>query len=177
MPKGIYERHSREYQPRTYKDNFWSRERVKKNLKITEVADMLGYKRGKVGMWFTGQCMPTDNEAAEVCKLFEVDFNEGQLAFQKAHREWKAEHSPTLKYIGKKLTKTTVKSEALSPVSSINNIAEVILALYGKLSCEAFLTVYNAVTSGKPGECDIERLLYSNVDFDTYQQIITIMKS
>lgn len=177
MPRGIYKRHPIQCQPRTYKDNFWSVERVKKNLKITEVADMLGYKRGKVGMWFTGQIMPTDNEVAEVCKLFEVDFNEGQLAFQKAHLEWKAEHTHTLKYAGKCPTKTTTKSETLSLVSSINNIAEVILALYGKLSCEAFLTVYNAVTSGKPDECDIERLLYSKVDFDTYQQIITIMKS
>ena len=177
MPRGIYKRNPRTQSPRTYKDNFWSSERVKKNLKIEEVADMLGYKRGKVGMWFTGQTMPSDADVAEVCKLFEINFNEGQLAFQKAHQEWEAEHNPTMKYSGKTQTQTTVKSEALSPVSSINNIAGVILALYGKLPCEQFLTVYNAITSGEPGNCDIERILYSKVDFDTYKQIVAIMKS
>ena len=179
MPKGIYKRSPCKQPPRTFKDNFWSKERVIKNLKLEEVADMLGYKRGKVSMWFSGQVMPDDEEVAEICKLFEVDFNEGQLAFQKAHLEWKAEHkNKTIKYSGKrKLDTTTDTVEKISSTAKVSNIAEVVLTLYGKISCEAFLTVYNAVTSGKPSDCDIEQLIYGKVDFKTYQQIITIMKS
>ena len=166
MPKGNRTNPARI--PKTAKDNFWSKERVKRNWTIKEVAEALG-----VGMWFTGQIMPNDVRVREICDLFGVDFNEGQLAFQKAHLEWKADHDIKYQYSG------TNKHETLEPVAQdkVNNIAEVILAIYGKVSCEAFLNVYNAITDGKPNNCDIERIIYSKVDFDTYQQIVAIMKS
>lgn len=173
MPKGVYQRHSFTQPPRTYKDNFWSRERVEKNLKIAEVADMLGYTRSRVSMWFSGQLMPSDATVAEICKLFEVDFNEGQLAFQKAHLEWKAEHGRAVKYSAKKPASSEKKNE----VSKVHNVADVIRTLYGKVSCEAFIAIYNTIADGRPGDCDIERLIYALVDFDTYQQIVNTMKS
>ena len=175
MPKG--NRTNPPKVPRTSKENFWSKERVKQNLTIKEVADALGIKSEKiVGMWFTGQVMPADYRIKEMCELFGIDLVEGQLAFQKANMEWTAEHGKKTKYRG-------VNKNAKHPVSKpetfdkVNNIAEVILTIYGKISCEAFLNVYNAITDGKPGDCDIERILYSKVDFDTYQQIVAIMKS
>lgn len=162
--------------PRTFKDTFWNKQRVAKNLTIKEVAEMLGINDARVGMWFTGQLMPQDYWIKDLCKLFEVEYNEGQLAFQKAHLEWTAEHSTKSKYSG--TNKRGQESVAkLSPVQTINNIAEVVLALYGKIPCEAFLTIYNDITSGEPSNCDIEKLIYGKVDFTTYQQIITIMKS
>jgi hypothetical protein len=130
-------------------------------------------------MWFTGQLMPSDRRVREVCDLFGVDFNEGQLAFQKAHLEWKADHDIKYQYSGtrKNAPKKEDAVKLASPKPNINNIAEVVLAIYGKISCEAFLNVYNAITDGKPDNCDIERIIYSKVDFDTYQQIVAIMKS
>lgn len=175
MPKG--NRTNPPRIPRTYKENFWSRKRVEANCTLKEIATAIGRAEKLVGMWFTGQYMPRDGVVRDICNLFDVDFNEGQLAFQKAHLEWKAEHKTETKYSGVNKSKKTKKCEVKEGELEISNIAEVVLALYGKISCEAFLTVYNAITSGKPNDCDIEQLIYGKVDFKTYQQIITIMKS
>ena len=121
--------------------------------------------------------MPRDSAVRDICNLFDVDFNEGQLAFQKAHLEWKAEHKTEAKYSGVNKSKKTAKKKVKEVKLEISNIADVVLTLYGKISCEAFLTVYNAITSGKPCDCDIEQLIYGKVDFKTYQQIVSIMKS
>jgi len=179
MPKGNRTNHTGVQPPRTFKDTFWNKQRVAKNLTIKEVAEMLGINDARVGMWFTGQLMPQDYWIKDLCKLFEVDYNEGQLAFQKAHLEWSAEHNlkGKMKYIAKTTSKKKKTEQAISDKSAINNIAEVVLALYGNVSCETFLTVYNAITSGKPDNCDIEQLIYGKVSFEQYQQIIAIMKS
>ena len=164
--------------PRTFKDTFWCKQRVAKNLYTKEVAEMLGFEMSTVSQWFSGQHMPKDKHIRSICKLFDVDYNEGQLAFQKAHLEWKSEHDKRkTKFMNKDQKAPKEEEVALSSADKINNVAEVILALYSKISCEAFLTVYNAITSGKPEDCDIERIIYQKVDFDTYKQIIAIMKS
>lgn len=175
MPKG--NRTNPPRIPRTYKENFWSRKRVEANCTIKEIANAIGRHEKLVGMWFTGQYMPRASAIRDICNLFDVDFNEGDLAFQKAHLEWKAEHKVETKYSGVNKGKKTEKCEVKEGEPEISNIAEVVLTLYGKISCEAFLTVYNAITSGKPSDCDIEKIIYGKVSFELYQQIIDIIKS
>lgn len=79
-----------------FKDNFWSKQRVEKGFTIKEIAELLGKHDTLVGMYFSGQQMPADNTIRELCDLFGVDFTTGQLEFQHAHRNWKAEHKVTL---------------------------------------------------------------------------------
>ena len=168
MARGNRTNHS----ARAYKENFWSKQRVEQNLTIEQVADLLGIDDARVSMWFSGQYMPQDNYVKELCNLFDVDFNEGQLAFQQAHQVWKAEHDRELKYSAKGKVKKNPRTKQIS------NIADVILVLYGEIPCDVFLTIYNAVTSGKPNECDIEKLLYGKIeDYDLYRKVVDIMKS
>ena len=99
--------------PHTFKDNFWSKQRVEKGMTIKEIAQLLGRCETQVGMYFSGQQMPNDTVIRELCDLFDVDFNTGNLEFQHAHRNWKAEHKATLVSSAKTVTP---KSEELEPV-------------------------------------------------------------
>ena len=82
--------------PHTFKDNFWSRQRVEKRMTLKEVAEVLGLKESRVSMYFSGQNMPNEQFIRDVCDLFDVDYHTGNLEFQHAHREWKAHQKATV---------------------------------------------------------------------------------
>ena len=55
------------------KDNFWSRLRAEKGIKIKEVAEYLHMSGGGVGAYFTGELMPSEDKINALCDLFDVD--------------------------------------------------------------------------------------------------------
>lgn len=127
--------------PHTSKDNFWSKLRVERDLTIAEVAEMVNIGKGRMSMIFSGQLMPPDKVIRELCSLFDVDYTQGQLEFQHAHRDWKADYSRKLVATG--------TSRATEPV----------------------------VVSNDPNKTDeVLRLLYKQVDYDTFMSVFSLIK-
>lgn len=153
--------------PHTFKDNFWSTERVKKGLSIKEIAELIGRGESQTGMFFSGQAMPSDTVIRELCDLFSIPFNDGQIAFQHAHREWKAEHS-------NKTLKTSAKKRKTRTISTVEDVLE---SLYGVLSCSEFLTIYNAILGDSDASVDPFKIIYNRIDYTTYKKIEEIVNA
>lgn len=151
--------------PHTFKDNFWSTERVKKGLSIKEIAELIGRGESQTGMFFSGQAMPSDTVIRELCDLFSIPFNDGQIAFQHAHREWKAEHS-------NKTLKTSAKKRKTHTISTVEDVLE---SLYTVLSCSEFLDIYKALIGSADESIDPFAIIYNKVDYDTYKKIEAII--
>ena len=134
--------------PHTFKDNFWSRQRVEKGMTVREIAEVLGVREKRVGMYFSGQCLPDDQFVRDICDLFDVDFHTGNLEFQHAHRAWKAEHTRKLVSSAKKPVKKTIEPEKCE-----NKIEE--------------------VEQGKPefNKDSVLSLLYNKVDYSVFRLI------
>lgn len=150
----------------TFKDNFWSKLRVERNLTTKEIADYLGEGEKKTSAYFTGFLLPDDNIIRQLCDLFDVDFNTGNLEFQHAHRQYVAEHKRTLKSSAKAMGKKN---------KTINTVDDVIESLYGNLSCKEFIAIYDLIKGNESSDIDPRRIIYNKVDYDTYNRINDIM--
>ena len=69
-------------------NTFWSKKRVENGFKVEDIASYLNISVQTAGQYLTGQQMPPEDIIRKMCDLFDVDFNEGSLAFQHANREW-----------------------------------------------------------------------------------------
>ena len=93
--------------PKLFKDTFWNNERVKRNLKLSDISKYLNAPYGTVGSWFCGKAMPKEIIISKLCDWFSemlpddpIWFDEGKRHFKVAHLTWQAEHNPTLKAHG-----------------------------------------------------------------------------
>lgn len=181
--------------PRTFKDTFWCRKRVEQNITVQEIADAVHLSTGIVGMYLTGQRMPTDATIKQICDLFDVDFLEGKSEFTKACKLWDSEPHRVVKYRsesnpngtvvegkveawydedGYQLQNSTPKGTTdTSMAKKPQNVPESVLeVLYGKLPQKAF----RAILEGTESEIDPLEYLYDKVDFDDYMKIYNAMK-
>lgn len=162
--------------PFTKKDNYWSKQRVEKGLKLREVAEMLGIREKLIAAYFSGFLMPKDDTIKALCDLFEVDYHTGRLEFQHAHRQWKAEHG------NKAVYKTEKKKKVFRQITSsnepkINNAEDVLTSVYSVVSCGEFIDIYNAICGNKSAEVDIPAILYGKIkDYETYRKIIDLIE-
>jgi transcriptional regulator with XRE-family HTH domain len=69
-------------------NTFWSKKRVENGFKVEDIASYLEISVQTAGQYLTGQQMPSEDIIRKMCDLFDVDFNEGSLAFQHANKEW-----------------------------------------------------------------------------------------
>ena len=95
--------------PRAFKDTELNKIRVSKNIKIKERAKAIHFSRGIVGMYFSGQRLPTAKTCEAICDFLEVDPVVGMSEFMRANKAWDAEHRRQLKLRGK----TQVKEKNL----------------------------------------------------------------
>lgn len=166
--------------PFTRKENFWSRKRVENSVTLKEIANLLGKKETTVGAYFSGQLMPNDDTIHTLCDFFDVSFNDGQIEFQHAHREWKARHYAPAVYSAKKVTGKRVPSEKETTTSetpsneSVVKMKTLLKRLYGVLSCEDFVTVYNCLIHGRQSTFNLGEALYGKVDYDAYNEILAV---
>lgn len=93
--------------PKLFKDTFWNNERVKRNLKIGDVAKYLNVPYFTVGSWFCGKAMPKEVNIRKLCEWFSemlpddpISFDDGKRHFEVARLTWQAEHDLTLKAHG-----------------------------------------------------------------------------
>jgi len=149
------------------KDTFWNRVRAEKGIKIKEVAEFLHRPEGSVGMYFSGQVMPNENTIRTLCDFFDVEFDKGVLEFQHANRNWKAEHNAKLQY----RSNTPVAIPEMT-----THVEEILKTLYGVISCEDFVAIYNHLISGSATNFDVEELIYGKFDYATYCKIRDILR-
>lgn len=94
--------------PKLFKDTFWNKERVKRNLKIGDIAKYLNVPYFTIGAWFCGKAVPRDEaHIRKLCEWFSemspddpISFYEGRRHFRIARLTWQAEHTHTLKAHG-----------------------------------------------------------------------------
>lgn len=93
-----------DYTPRAFKDTELNRVRIKKNIKLKEIANAIHFSRGIVGMYFTGQRLPTTETCEAICNFLNIDPVLGMSEFMRANNAWNAEHSRKLKFKGNRST-------------------------------------------------------------------------
>jgi transcriptional regulator with XRE-family HTH domain len=94
--------------PKLFKDTFWNNERVKRNLKLGDIAKYLNVPYFTVGTWFCGKAVPRDEaNIRKLCEWFSemspddpISFDDGRRHFRIARLTWQAEHDLTLKAHG-----------------------------------------------------------------------------
>lgn len=155
------------------KDTFWNKQRVEKGLTHREIAEYLHKDHKKVAAYFSGFLLPTDDTIRQLCDLFDIDFHTGNLEFQHAHRQYRAEHKLGLAYSSKKKKTYTPKKRAKN--TPINTVEDVLETLYGNLSCADFIEIYKALT-GVSTDINPLKVLYGVVpDYETYYDIIKVI--
>jgi transcriptional regulator with XRE-family HTH domain len=149
---------------RSCKDNFWSRLRVERGIKIVELANLLGYSDSAVGTWFTGQIIPKPKVINDLCSFFDVDINDGTREFILAHREWKAQHSRPSVVKNPEATRE-------KHVEVLKSADDLLSMLYGKVGYDTFNKIVDIV-SNNSDNADILSCVYGSVSYDEYKMII-----
>lgn len=152
------------------KDTFWNKQRVEKGLTLKEISELVGEKEKKVSAYFSGFLMPRESTIRTLCDLFDVDFHTGNLEFQHAHKQYKAERDLSLKY------RSTQKGKKKNTPSSITSDEDILDALYGVLPRKEFLDIYKALYIAVDDSVDYRRILYNAVDYDTYCKINQVIE-
>lgn len=93
--------------PKCFKDTFWNNERVKRNLKLSDISKYLNVSYGAVGSWFCGKAVPNKTIISKLCDWFSemlpddpISFADGERHFKVAHLTWQGEHNYKLKAHG-----------------------------------------------------------------------------
>lgn len=148
------------------KDTFWNKQRVDKGLTTKEIGEITGINAKNISAYFTGFLMPDEQTIRTICELFDVDYHTGNLEFQHAHRQYKAENNTTVKYSAKKKRN-----------GQIDTVEDVLECLYGVLSCQEFIDIYNAITGTADDTVNPLAILYHKVDdYETFYKIVKIIK-
>lgn len=93
--------------PKLFKETFWNKERIKRNLKLGDISKYLNTPYGTVGSWFCGKSVPKEMIISKLCDWFSellpddpISFADGERHFKVAHLTWQGEHNHTLKAHG-----------------------------------------------------------------------------
>lgn len=157
-----------------FKDTYWNRLRVERNIMHKELAEYFGVSVSTVGGWFSGQLMPNDLMIKRACELFDVEFATGKEEFRKAHALWKCERQRSgIKIQSGKKDKTSgvkITVDMTAPQfeePSVDNL-DIIKLLYGKLPYDLFMSVRSIL---KHQDGDVLELVYGKVSYKEFKQI------
>ena len=138
--------------------NFWSKKRVEAGLTLPQVAKKIGKNDKTTSAYFTGFLVPHRDTLHKICDIFGVSYDIGEKEFDKAHREYLENKGKG----GVKVDKTDIYNQ-------------VIERIYGKVPCQTFIDIMTSLKNGKASESVLE-VLYANVDFDTFMEILPDIK-
>lgn len=103
MAKGVYR-----CVPRASKDNAWQRERIARNLKLSDIAAHFKLSRPVIARWFSGAVSPSIDQTAELCRWFTeldpsrpIDYDIGKAEFESMERHFKRLERRTVMLKGK----------------------------------------------------------------------------
>ena len=165
---------SKRRKPFTFKDNYWSRKRVEKGYTVKTIAKKTGINNKTLTSYFTGLSLPKPYAIASICDLFGVDYEEGRVQFERAHRAYEESHrkgrrlvcSARVRYQPKKKYKKHKDSANAVSVST----SDILPILYGKIPYADYIAL---VTESKVTS-EILSSLYGKVDFETYMKLSKI---
>ena len=153
--------------PRAYKDTFWNRLRIARNLRIVDIQRQMYPKQGNTGRiklynWLNGRNVPPEARAREICDFFGVDYAKGMEEFKIAHSEWlSARNHRIFQY------STT---ENIKQKTWILDTEESILHnIYSKISYEEYKIFESNLKQRLYKEAF--QTLYGKLNFDDYYQI------
>lgn len=151
------------------KDNFWSRKRVEAGLHVKDVANLLNMASSSVGEYLTGQVIPPEPVIKALCLLFDVDYDTGELEFQRAHRAWKSmrEHKDYKVISAKTLRAEALASEVKEEPAMTKFTEELYSVIYGKVTFEQ----YEEIRKGQFDGVRILSYIYGKVDYATYIEL------
>lgn len=176
---------TRNVKPLAYKDTFWNTVRVERGIKIRELAELLDMSVGIIGMYFSGQAVPTEKTIKDLCTIFDVDELKGTQEFHKANKSWDAEHKRTPKVRASSNVvlseETSEDTPAIDPVDTKGledalkefdiKVDKVKRLIYNKVSYDDFEAITEEIRSGS----DVLAVLYNHrIDFDTYMLAVNI---
>ena len=177
-----------------FKDTWWNRLRVEKNITYKDLATYMECSISHVGGIFSGQKIPERDDLYNLCDLFDVDYAEGEQRFLDDHLKWVSEKKAKARAITntnekkktsvKKKSKRVHSDKKMTAVETDNTVCDtpteethtvdVLEVLYGKVGYENFTQILNAV---KSGETDILKLCYGKVSYDEYKVIEEELKN
>lgn len=154
---------------RTYKNNFWSKERVKRGWSSAQIAEMLGLPKTDIPQvynWFTGRNIPKEKYMKQLCKLFGVDFKFGKQMFIEAHQNWYS-----WKHDDKKICQ--YNEDGILYNREPPFIPELQELIYGKIS----VSLYNEVMAKARAKNFVGVLtaLQPNIEKEDYDKLIKII--
>ena len=157
----------------TTSENFWSKERVKRDLTIKEVAAVIEKKEKATGAYFTGFLIPDKDTAEAICDLFDVSYSKGFAEFKKAHEEYCKAHGTKVRYPDYILedTKETIEVEKDADKVSPSTVNKIFREFYGKVEYKEFQALTNSLL-GMKAEAPLMRIVYGKVPFELYRTII-----
>lgn len=164
-------RHSKPHAPYARKATFWNKQRIEKGFTLKEIGELINKHESVTGMYFSGQVLPTDATAKALCDLFDIDYNTGNLEFQHAHREWKAEHGAPVVYSSRQSKGTADTATKDTGAVKEFKVEDILTQLYGVLSCEDFIKVYDSFLRNE-SITNFAELIYGKFDFFTYRKIL-----
>ena len=147
------------------RNNFWSKLRVGAGFKIKDIADYLKVDKSTVYKYFTGEIVPNEENQRLLCALFSVDTLKGQQEFEKAHKEWDVMRTRTA------VVRQECDPEPAKEKTETSDIFELVYNSHA-LSYSDFNKFFDAVAENSK---EALRLVYGNVDFDTYNKIEEII--
>lgn len=162
-----------------YKDNLWNRQRVSQGITFRMLSEITGVNHITLAGYFSGCRMPDDDFIRALCNLFDVDYNEGSLAFQHMHRDWKAEHKgskmvcvdPDYASAPSKPAVREGKVNKNPGVTADDLLDPVLELLYSKIDYIDFVRVVEAVVKHQ----DIVASVYGKVEYKSYQEIVKVV--
>lgn len=153
--------------PRTYKDTFWNRLRIARNLRITDIRLQVfpGFKPSyniSLYNWFNGRNIPSEANAKKLCDFFGVDLTKGIAEFKQSHTEWvSAKNHRTFKY--------SAKEDIQHKTWILDSEESVLSVIYSHVPYEDYKEFENKLQQRLYKEAF--QILYGKLDFDTYYQI------
>lgn len=164
-------------------NRFWHDKYKESGLNLKEVAEILNIELAKkgletkdfttVGKYLRGQRIPNDTIAEILCSIFDVDFATGKSEFVKTKQTWDTSHHKSAKKSTVVTTPTKKVPDNNHKANSSDTLEDVARAIYGKVSCEIFLNVLEALRTGSKSR-DAAKTLYGVVDYETYCKIFKL---
>ena len=157
----------RKQRPLARKDTFWNRKRIENNAKYEELSEVLHISKSAIGSYMSGQLIPSDNIARQLCDLFGVDYAQGLLEFQHAHREWKSDRNGKA-FISGEPPKKSPKVVSEEPESCAVDFFK---AIYGKVTYAQYEELKRIPVDG----VNTMQYLYGKIDYATYLEVSKIL--
>ena len=149
------------------KDTFWNRQKINKGVTLEIISKDLGVDKADISHYLTGMKLPPTYVSVKLCDYFGVDYATGATEFNKAHEEWVAENP------GSKKKRSHIHRRKFD----INRYYEPdsIESVKSAESVSAPVPSEPSITSSKRDR--LLRLMYDNVDYDTYVKVVSILDS